>query len=57
MIDLPDGGTLAVDADEITTRVDGSLWLLVADAPPPDKLRPVLVLAAGRWRSIEPAEA
>jgi hypothetical protein len=53
-ITLPDGGTLTVTADEITTRTDGSLWLLQALDPKPAPLVPVLILAAGRWFSIEP---
>jgi hypothetical protein len=51
------GNTITADADEITTRTDGSLWLLAAAAPPPDKLRPVVVLARGRWIAVYPAGA
>jgi hypothetical protein len=52
----PDDRTIHIDADEITTRPDGSLWLLRCDAPPPDKLATVLILARGQWRSAYPAD-
>ena len=52
---LADGTTIQVQADDLTTR-DGALWLLVSDGPPPGKLRPVLILARGRWHAVHPAD-
>jgi hypothetical protein len=54
---LSDGATIVVAGAEITTRSDGSLWVLAADTPPPDKLKPVLILARGRWHAVHPAGA
>lgn len=53
-ITCSDGRTVQVEADELTTRNDGSLWALRSAAPPPDKLRPVLVLAGGAWTMAQP---
>ena len=50
-VTLFDGRTAQISADEITTRNDGSLWLLRSVAPPPAKLVPVAVLAANEWVS------
>ncbi len=44
--------TIRVEADEVTTRQDGSLWVLVATAPKPAALQTVLVLARGEWHSV-----
>jgi hypothetical protein len=55
-IALHDGRTVQVEADEITTRNDGSLRLLRAAAPPPDKLAVVLVLARGQWLTVRRAD-
>jgi hypothetical protein len=52
-----DGRTTTIEADEITTRADGSLWLLRAVAPPPAKLVPVAILAANEWVSCCAADA
>jgi hypothetical protein len=52
---LADGTTTTVAADEMTTRQDGSLWLLAELDPPLTKLTPVLVLARGRWHACHPA--
>lgn len=46
-----------MEADEITTRQDGSLWLLRSAAPPPAKLVPVAVFAARTWVSCIPEGA
>ena len=54
---LADGRTTTIDADELTTRQDGSLWLLRAAAPPPDKLVPVAVFARGDWSCAVRADA
>lgn len=56
-VQLTDGRTAQVEADEITTRQDGSLWLLRATAPKPAALVPVMVLAARTWSSCIPADA
>ena len=53
-VTLADDQTIQVEADEITTRNDGSLWLLRSAKPPPDKLAVVLVLAAGEWSMAQP---
>jgi hypothetical protein len=50
-VTLFDGRTAQISADEITTRNDGSLWLLRSVAPPPAKLVPVAVLAGNEWVS------
>lgn len=52
-ITLSDGGTYTVEADELTTRSDGSLWALRADLKP-RALAPVLILARGQWRAVHP---
>jgi len=52
-----DGRTTQLDADEITTRNDGSLWLLRSVAPPPAKLVPVAILGRDLWSSSVPADA
>ncbi|GAA4296806.1 hypothetical protein [Mycobacterium paraffinicum] len=52
-----DCATVEIDADEITTRADGSLWVLVAAGgqerggrlPALPKLEPLVVLARGQW--------
>jgi len=44
--------TIRVEADECTTRTDGSLWFLVATAPRPAALVPVLILAKNEWHSV-----
>jgi len=49
---LADGSTATVDADDLTTRADGSLWLLAALNPKPAPLVPVLILARGRWHAV-----
>jgi hypothetical protein len=56
VISLADGRTGQVEADEITTRQDGSLWLLRAVAKPPAKLEPVAAFAAKSWTSCIPQE-
>jgi hypothetical protein len=56
-ITLFDGRTTQIDADEITTRPDGSLWLLRSVAPPPDKLAPVAIFCRDVWSSCAPADA
>ncbi|MFZ0717775.1 hypothetical protein [Mycobacterium sp.] len=56
-ITLSDGRTVAVQADEITTRTDGSVWLLAAIAPKPQPLTPVLILAARQWTSVSVEDA
>ena len=40
-----DGGGIAVYADSIETRNDGSLWVLVND-------QPIVVLARSAWSSV-----
>jgi hypothetical protein len=50
-IALADGRTAQVEADEVTTRQDGSLWLLKATAPKPAALVPVAIFAARTWSS------
>ena len=55
-ITLADGSTTAVAADEVTTRQDGSLWLLAALNPRPAPLTPVLVLARGKWTAAYPSD-
>jgi hypothetical protein len=44
--------TIRVEGDDISTRQDGSLWILVATAPKPAALTPVLILAKGEWHSV-----
>lgn len=55
---LQDCSTITVEADDATTRSDGSLWLLQHDEPPRQgmpKLAPTLVLAAREWVAVWPA--
>jgi hypothetical protein len=54
---LFDGRTTQLDADEITTRADGSLWALRSAAPPPDKLAVVAIFSRDVWSSCVPADA
>jgi hypothetical protein len=54
---LFDGRTATIDADEITTRPDCSLWLLRQAGPPPEKLEVVAVLAASLWASCYPCDS
>jgi hypothetical protein len=56
-ITLFDGRTTQISADEITTRNDGSLWLLRQATPPPDKLVPVAIFAHDLWSSCYPVGA
>ena len=56
-VTLFDGRTAQISADEITTRQDGSLWLLRSAAPPPDKLAVVAVFSRDLWSSCVPADA
>jgi hypothetical protein len=44
--------TIRLEADDCTTRQDGSLWLLRALRPKPAALEPVLILARGQWESV-----
>jgi hypothetical protein len=53
---LADAATAVLDADEVTTRADGSLWLLAALDPKPAPLRVVLILARGQWRAAHPSD-
>jgi hypothetical protein len=55
-VHLTGGVTITVAADEITTRQDGSLWLLAALDSPPAKLSTVLVLARGQWLAVHRAD-
>jgi hypothetical protein len=50
-ITLSDGRTAAVDGDDITSRSDGSLWILRAP-PKPLPMTPVLILARGQRTSV-----
>jgi hypothetical protein len=54
---LSDGRSTQLDADEVTTRADGALWLLRSAAPPPDKLAVVAVFSRDLWSSCVPADA
>ena len=56
-IHLFDGRTTQLEAVEVTTRNDGSLWLLRSVAPPPAKLVPVAILGRDLWSSCVPADA
>jgi hypothetical protein len=56
-ITLFDGRSTQLDADEVTTRADGSLWVLRSAAPPPDKLAVVAVFSRDVWSSCVPADA
>jgi hypothetical protein len=56
VIELADGRIVRIEASEVTTRTDGSLWLLRAENPKPHPLVPVLVLACGTWSSCSPEE-
>jgi hypothetical protein len=63
-IRLRDCSTVEIDASEVTTRHDGSLWALAAsDAPERGrwaalpKLTPVLILARGQWVAVTPTGA
>lgn len=48
-------GEIDREADDITTRPDGSLWLLQAVGPPStSKLIPVLVVADKVWTAVYP---
>jgi hypothetical protein len=44
--------TIRVEADDISTRADGSLWLLRATRPRPAAMEPVLILARGQWSAV-----
>lgn len=44
--------TIRIEGDEATTRQDGSLWILVANAPKPAPMVPVLILARGQWSTV-----
>lgn len=56
-IALSDGRTAEVQADEPTTRADGSLWLLKAVAKPPAAMAPVAIFARGLWQTCYPQGA
>jgi hypothetical protein len=56
-IHLASDRTAVVEADEVSTRQDGSAWFLRAEKPPPNKLSVVLVIARGEWRAIYPADS
>ena len=56
IITLVDGGRTTVACEEVTTRQSGDLWCLAALDPKPAPLRPVLILAAGRWHAAHPAD-
>ena len=56
-VTLFDGRTTALEADEITTRADGSVWLLRSVAPPPDKLAVVAMFSRDIWSSCCPSDA
>ncbi|WP_406816190.1 hypothetical protein [Mycobacterium sp. M23085] len=61
-IRLYDASTIDVSADELTTRSDGSLWVMVTVETPERRrsalplLRPVLVLARGDWVRVWAAD-
>jgi hypothetical protein len=44
--------TIRLEADDCTTRTDGSLWFLRATRPKPAALTPCLILARGQWDSV-----
>jgi hypothetical protein len=48
-VTLVDGQTCDVEADEATTRADGSAWFLQALRPPPAALEAVVGFARGQW--------
>jgi hypothetical protein len=50
-ITAADGCTATIDADELSTRQDGSAWFLIAVDRPPAKLQVLLILARG-WKEI-----
>jgi hypothetical protein len=56
-IHLFDGRITQLEADEVTTRADGSLWLLRSAAPPPDKLAVLAIFSHDLWSSCVPADA
>lgn len=56
-IQLSDGRTAQVEADEVTTRQSGDLWVLKAVAKPPTPLVPVAIFAARTWCSCTPTDA
>lgn len=53
-IQLHDGRTAQVQADEITTRQDGALFVMKAVAKPPAALVVVAAFARGVWQSCWP---
>jgi hypothetical protein len=57
VVTLFDGRSGQIEADEITTRQDGSLWVLRSVAPPPDKLAVVAIFSRDVWSSCAPADA
>jgi len=57
VVSLSDGRTAQVVVDDLTTRQDGSLWLLRAAAPPPAKLVTCAVFARGVWQTCSPEDA
>jgi hypothetical protein len=61
-IRLRDCSTTTVDADEITDRPSGALWVLAAHEPDRGrshmpKLKPVLILPRGEWLAVWPADS
>jgi hypothetical protein len=49
-IQLSDGRTAAVEGDDITTRTDGSIWVLRAP-PKPLPMTTVAIFVARQWTS------
>jgi hypothetical protein len=51
-VHLTNGQQVEAQADDLTTRQDGSPWLLRVVAPKPAALAPLLILARGQWTHV-----
>jgi hypothetical protein len=51
VVTLADARTCQVEADEVTSRADGSLWFLRAP-PKPQPLVPTVIFAARTWTTV-----
>jgi hypothetical protein len=52
IVELTGPRTARIEADELTTRQDGSLWALVATKPKPAPLEPIAIFARGTWATV-----
>jgi hypothetical protein len=57
LIQLSDGRAATIEADEVTTLADGSLWLMRSVAPKPSPPKTIAIIAARQWTSCTAADA